>query len=305
MKVSDKQFLVNGQIMDYYQNGKIAFKVSINEGYFNGESEYYYPNGKLLSKGTYDNGSKKGEWTYYYENDTIEKIINYKDSIVQILKYQSKAGKDKILNGNGKLKMKFYDGLFKTEVRVISGSVVNYLMDGKWKYIDATEIYKNGKLINGKGYCLEHFFLSNQHESFNVFITLFKPESQDYQIPFYKVQDNILSVNDFIDSLSNYLSNNRNKYNGYYWSFMKFIIDKKGVVDKVDIVANNETYKQDIISYVLRSSGKWLPAKVPNSSKKLVTNCYLPVTFINGKIYIPKFSDNENLNLFKMNTDTK
>ena len=93
--------LLNGDILSYYENGKLRSEGNYKEGkkegvwkewYENGQLDeiinykdgkrdglrkVWYENGELEHKGNYDEGKKEGVWKYWYENGHLRKEQNY------------------------------------------------------------------------------------------------------------------------------------------------------------------------------------------------------------------------------------
>ena len=62
----------NGQIKEYYDNGKILYEGEYLNGERNGKGKEYYPDGQLEFEGEYLNGKKWNGKGYNYFNGNLE-----------------------------------------------------------------------------------------------------------------------------------------------------------------------------------------------------------------------------------------
>ncbi|MFT3739187.1 MAG: hypothetical protein QM786_10555 [Breznakibacter sp.] len=285
---TQKIFPYENEIIDYYNNGKIAFVASIDNGIFNGVCKSYYANGKIEFTGNYKNGIADGKWIYYYDNDSIEKILTYTDDVIYIEKYQDKDGDDFIINGSGTFKMEFLGGLSKSEKREIFGRVENNLMNGKWKFLDATEQYIDGKLVEGKGYCLKPFYLSNVHEKLDIFKFKIQTESNPSNMPEYIENGRRYKIHEFINLVETNLKSSGLNEIGECWSFSKFIVTKNGEIEDLYTKSNNKILAEEINKLITESSNHWKPAFLWGNDKKIDSFIYMPVVFQNGSFYVGK-----------------
>lgn len=68
----------DGQVIWYYENGKIFQKVNYINGYLNGERLVYFENGKLKAKLIYNRGRKNGISREYYQDGRLKAQGNYR-----------------------------------------------------------------------------------------------------------------------------------------------------------------------------------------------------------------------------------
>lgn len=66
-----------GEIVGYYQNGKVSRKMTYNKGSFVGNYEEYYQNGQVKEIEKYENTERQGEVITYYEDGKIKEKKNY------------------------------------------------------------------------------------------------------------------------------------------------------------------------------------------------------------------------------------
>ncbi|GAA3600135.1 hypothetical protein Q4Q39_11905 [Flavivirga amylovorans] len=85
---------INGEYINYYNNGKIESKSNYDNGSLSGYYVYYYKNGQLNRQGWNKDGLALGEWRSYYVDGTL-KIINFyhKDKLHGTQKFYSVDGK--------------------------------------------------------------------------------------------------------------------------------------------------------------------------------------------------------------------
>ena len=69
----------SGEIVEYYQNGKLFKKEQYYGEELDGIYEQYHDNGKLFKKGKYKDGKKNGPWEGYDENGQLRAKSNYKN----------------------------------------------------------------------------------------------------------------------------------------------------------------------------------------------------------------------------------
>ncbi|SDE54276.1 TonB family C-terminal domain-containing protein [Mucilaginibacter pineti] len=126
--------LYEGTCRTFYANGQRESIASYKDGEKNGEDFEYYPNGELYLQKTYQN------------NTTIDVRNDY-----QIKNNNDSLGKAQVTDGNGYFKG--YDDKFAYIEE--EGPVKDGKRDGTWKgefkdiHTSFTEIYDNGKLVNG------------------------------------------------------------------------------------------------------------------------------------------------------------
>jgi len=63
--------LLNGDYLEYWQNGAQKAKLHYKDGKLHGEARYFFPSGKLKIKGKFKNGEKKGKWLFYNEKGEV------------------------------------------------------------------------------------------------------------------------------------------------------------------------------------------------------------------------------------------
>ncbi|MBI3220481.1 MAG: hypothetical protein HYZ44_13290 [Bacteroidetes bacterium] len=71
---ADKKGLIQGEVQEYYETGKLKSKTFFKDGVLNGYSFLYWENGKLQSKGQYSENKGIDTFYFYRENGSKEAI---------------------------------------------------------------------------------------------------------------------------------------------------------------------------------------------------------------------------------------
>lgn len=58
----------NGEVIDYYENNQIKYRVQIEFGFKEGLWISWYQNGQKKNEGNYSNGAKDGLWNHWHKN---------------------------------------------------------------------------------------------------------------------------------------------------------------------------------------------------------------------------------------------
>lgn len=102
-KIKDKAFFsdgkLNGKVLCYYKTGELSLESSYKNGKKDGAYIEYYKNGQIKSKKSHKNGKKCGEWIYYNEDGTIKfkKKFEFNADMIKV-----KGGTFEMGNKNGK-----------------------------------------------------------------------------------------------------------------------------------------------------------------------------------------------------------
>lgn len=167
--LKDKQNIMHGKMVSYYETGKIISEGSykLNEPYGewryyfeNGDLkmrgdltsnntgywEYYFESGNIKQEGKIINNKQEGLWKYYFENGKIKSQGAYlngikKDSWTYYYEDGNKKASATYINGIGKYKEYYESGALKME-----GETINNQSEGIWTYY-----YPSGE-IKSKGY---------------------------------------------------------------------------------------------------------------------------------------------------------
>jgi len=161
---------------EYYENGKLFFKVSLNKnGEYSGIGKYYNEDGKLISEFTYKEGIKEGPAKLYFQNGSVEQIWNYKNGkshginkkfdLNGNIVYREIAKNDTVIyyskfNEKGKL---------IEERRIISRSIPDYIIEGmkfNIKISISGLLYDKGKSF--LSYRLNNINYYNNDLSYNI-----------------------------------------------------------------------------------------------------------------------------------------
>lgn len=120
----------------HYNNGILMQKYTyslIYGGVMHGKDFEYYENGKLHCVLRYKHGELNGESKYFYQNGSLKCIVIYEDNkpiyLNEYYDFNGRKVNNRIVNGNGYLKLYNNNGLVENE-----GKVLNGLKEGIWKY---------------------------------------------------------------------------------------------------------------------------------------------------------------------------
>jgi antitoxin component YwqK of YwqJK toxin-antitoxin module len=151
----------NGLDKNYYENGVLKDSVIIKDGNRIGIGKYYYKNGKLSATGDFVNGKLSGEWKKYHENGELKEIGNYsqnkKEGVWKIIdKSVNDIPGEHFETGNYKNDKK--TGVWKDYAYgklSSSGLYVNGKKNGVWEiyflsYSKDKDISASGKYLNGE-----------------------------------------------------------------------------------------------------------------------------------------------------------
>jgi len=72
---------LNGLMINYYPDGKVAEKIMYGNNLKHGECLKYYPDGTLTLRTNYENGKINGRFEAFYENGKPEMTGQYKDNL--------------------------------------------------------------------------------------------------------------------------------------------------------------------------------------------------------------------------------
>ena len=70
---------IEGEWLEYYENGQLKIKRNYKDGKLEGESLRYHKNGQLESKGNFKDDEKEGEWLHYRSNGKLWRKYYYKE----------------------------------------------------------------------------------------------------------------------------------------------------------------------------------------------------------------------------------
>ena len=316
LRIDDKNFIYKGIVEDFYVNNQKAFQYEFQNGNIVGRTMCYYPNGQLKYNGFYKNSQKDSLWSFYYENGNIEKYVNFKSDIPNVIEYFTEKGKCLISDGNGKYTGKVISGIKETTEYKISGNIKDGKMDGKWEWrnsksgnsTNAVEYFENGKFIKGNSYGLEYteepkisLLGFNLHENVDVlkFFTVLNSKSQNFQFSKILKYKNSNDLNKtFTPELIDFLNQTNSKYNlTNYWCFIQFRINKNNILDCVNAYSNENKISNDIKQFIIQTVG-FETAQVKNES--IDCSVYLCLLLENGKIYIPKYSINSDFDIMNL-----
>ena len=143
VKLSNDRVVYDGELVEYYPDGKKYRAGTYNMGVFDGDWQYWFPNGQLCKKITYKLGKPEGQWDVFNEKGELTskqsykagkregKWINYyvgtEQPLVEMTYSAGKPVGDNISyyeNGNKRRSVLFKDG-------VIHGTLIEWDENGK------------------------------------------------------------------------------------------------------------------------------------------------------------------------------
>jgi len=122
---------IEGQWLEYHQNGQLWIKKNYKDGKQEGKWTEYHSNGQLWFKSNYTEGKKEGQWLQYYNDGELRDKGNYRKG--------KREGEWLNYNHKGQLQYEEYykDGKVHGE-----SFFYTYYENGQLK---ETNIYKDGK----------------------------------------------------------------------------------------------------------------------------------------------------------------
>ena len=112
--IDNKDFIYEGQVVDYYIENSKAYECHYRRGILSGEVKCFYKNGLLKYHGYYNESLKDSLWIFYYDNGNKEKIVRYRNDVPFLKEYYKKNGKPVFVEGNGKYKGTIISGYKQT-----------------------------------------------------------------------------------------------------------------------------------------------------------------------------------------------
>ncbi|HEX5170886.1 MAG TPA: rhomboid family intramembrane serine protease [Cyclobacteriaceae bacterium] len=138
-----------GDVRDYYINGKIQMKGRYLNNMHNGVFRYYTRDGKYESLGRYDKERAVGKWENFYKNGQLQSEVYYGDQFFTKSVWDS-LGNQQVKNGNGKQITWHKNGTIAEEGEFRDGQKqgnwLGYYSSGAPHY---QEYYRNGLLVRG------------------------------------------------------------------------------------------------------------------------------------------------------------
>lgn len=219
-----QEHFFDGEIKDFYNNGRIALSGQYAKGLKQGEFTAFHPNGSIKWTGRFENDVEQDTFHYYYPDGKPLFTIRYAQGIPNILSYWDKNGKQRVENGKGYIRSfstPFFQfnrwGYTAYEKR---GRVINGVPDGYWAiyFIDhednqtlaVEEIYKSGlliesyNLIDDEGTDESIFTLLPAHSFINAENFVFKNCNIDEHTGFTNYISQVL--NDYFQSFEDTIS---------------------------------------------------------------------------------------------------
>jgi membrane associated rhomboid family serine protease len=138
-----------GQVFDYYKNGKIQMKGRYLNDMKDGVFIYYSDRNTYESAGRYQKEQAVGKWENFHWNGALESEIYYGDKSSTSSVFDS-LGNAQVTNGNGNVKRWYASGKIREEGTFKNGRKeefwYGYHEDGKPYY---KEQYRDNRLVHG------------------------------------------------------------------------------------------------------------------------------------------------------------
>jgi antitoxin component YwqK of YwqJK toxin-antitoxin module len=185
-----------GELIRYYESGKIKAKIVYDQNGIKGVAEMYDPIGVVIAKGKYLGSKKDSTWNFYTEKGILTSIETYNNGlkngpsyvyfpngvISEIINWQNdqKHGEWTQYSESGALRLKgnHHNGLIEGNYQVfyesgakeITGTYKQGNQDGEWVFwgtdgkVMLKLIFNNGKLLNEEELNMEEQKLFNEFE---------------------------------------------------------------------------------------------------------------------------------------------
>jgi hypothetical protein len=141
----------DGEIEDYFIDGKLQMTGMYKDGMRQGEFVFYYNNGQVEKKGKYENGERIGTWNFFYENGQNKFLIIYEDKKEKIIEYFDEKGNLIISAGNGKFVNQYSLNSRMYSTITVKGKVKDGNKIGEWKcYANKSDLLYKEKFDNGE-----------------------------------------------------------------------------------------------------------------------------------------------------------
>ena len=131
-QMPNTNIISDGHFDDYLMDGTKIVTGHYLNGFLDDTLTIFYRNGFIRELGIYDKGKRSGKWIYFYQNGQIKKTVQYGDTLVHVMEFYRKNGKQVVFNGNGKYKDESYPSYDVFNPSIISGNLKNGVMDGTW-----------------------------------------------------------------------------------------------------------------------------------------------------------------------------
>lgn len=138
-----------GDVTDYYRDGKVQMKGGYLDDMNNGIFRYYSPKGSYESAGRYEKETPVGKWEYYYPSGRLHSEVVYAGRAYTKNVYDT-AGNLQVKDGNGKQVTWYPNGIVEEE-----GQFSNGFRQGVWRgyHRDGKpffeEYYRDNLLVRG------------------------------------------------------------------------------------------------------------------------------------------------------------
>lgn len=237
----------------YTANHKIRSKEFYLNGYKEGLFAYFHENGKYKDRGTYKQGKRIGYLSSWYESGILQKNIKYfptdsnplirdtQDSML-IINYWDEDNTQIVKNGTGYCAC--YLGYLGADKFLEKGKVLNGYRDSTWHFFLAdtlkyVEEFSAGRFLSGKSYYKNNEYSYLRRETYAEF------------------PGGIKAMMKFLERNIAFPNSLRGPVDGKV--FVKFIVDKEGVINDVSILKSADIKFDNEAMRVVKKMPAWRP----------------------------------------------
>ncbi|MFC1517393.1 toxin-antitoxin system YwqK family antitoxin [Candidatus Margulisiibacteriota bacterium] len=147
---------LNGNILVYHENGRLAARLYFVNGKVNDQAKFYFKDGRLEAEFQYKDNKKSGPYKIYYDHGGLQQEGSFilskvtypqNNNNLRIAKAKEKNILSRLISGGAELVQFEFDD--KTSYSKPDGTIKSYQRDGSLEFED---IYDKGKLIKTIAY---------------------------------------------------------------------------------------------------------------------------------------------------------
>ena len=245
--------LKTGKWTKYHPNGKVGVIEEYIDDKLNGQVIEYFDDGALAAEKEYKNGFRNGIWKQYYykiwidgyyKNDKKDSIWNYYDTIGNLT--AKGAYLNDLKNGNW---IYYYNNHKESE-----GSYINDVENGEWKIFDSAGIVIAKGMINkGEEVPNSWIYYDNENNIIAIDTTILL------------VVDNMPQYREGLEGAMMYIKNNINiptttngeKTNGKI--FVSFVVEPNGTLSNIFLLKGLSTDIDNEMLRIFNKMPRWIP----------------------------------------------
>ena len=245
--------LKTGVWTKYHPNGKVGVIEEYIDGKLNGQVIEYFDDGALAAEKEYKNGLRNGIWKQYYykiwidgkyKNDKKDSIWSYYDTIGNLTAKGSYL--DDLKNGSW---IYYYNNHKESE-----GSYINDVENGEWKIFDSVGIVIAKGMINkGEEVPNSWVYYDNENNTIAIDTTILL------------IIDNMPQYREGLEGAMMYIKNNINmpttttggKISGKI--FVSFVVEPIGTLSNIILLKGLSTDIDNEIIRIFNKMPRWIP----------------------------------------------